>query len=80
MKKMISFKELKEVQRLPLNQFNRWAVSIYQTGFQDGLTEGEAEFDECYTFTPEELEAFLQTIPGIGWKTAEKIVEAILNS
>ena len=50
------------------------------SGVQDGLKEGEKELDKCYTFTTDELTAFLQTIPGIGQKTAEKIVDAIIES
>lgn len=79
MKKAITFKEFKAVQRMPLNTFNRWVSSIYMSGVQDGLKEGEKELDECYTFTTDELTTFLQTIPGIGQKTAEKIVDAIIN-
>lgn len=80
MKKAVSFKEFKVIQRMPLNTFNRWVGSIYMSGVQDGLKEGEKELDESYTFTDEELLAFLQTIPGIGYKTAAKIVDAILES
>ena len=63
-----------------MNTFNRWVSSIYMSGVQDGLKEGEKELDECYTFTTDELATFLQTIPGIGQKTAEKIVDAIIES
>lgn len=63
-----------------MNTFNRWVSSIYMSGVQDGLKEGEKELDECYTFTTDELMVFLQTIPGIGKKTAEKIVDAIIES
>lgn len=62
-----------------MNTFNRWVSSIYMSGVQDGLKEGEKELDECYTFTTDELITFLQTIPGIGQKTAEKIVDAIID-
>lgn len=65
---------------MPLNTFNRWVSSIYMSGVQDGLKEGEKELDECCAFTTDELTAFLQTIPGIGKKTAEKIVDAIIES
>lgn len=41
MKKAITFKEFKAVQRMPLNTFNRWVSSIYMSGVQDGLKEGE---------------------------------------
>lgn len=62
-----------------MNTFNRWVSSIYMSGVQDGLKEGEKELDECYRFTTDKLTTFLQTIPGIGQKTAEKIVDAIIN-
>lgn len=80
MKKAITFKEFKTVQRMPLNTFNRWVSSIYMSGVQDGLKEGEKELDECYTFTVEDLSTLLQTVPGIGRKTAGKIIDAILIS
>ena len=63
-----------------MNTFNRWVSSIYMSGVQDGLKEGEKELDECYTFTADELTTFLQKIPGIGQKPAEKIVDAIIES
>ena len=44
------------------------------SGVQDGLKEGEKELDECYTFTTDELTAFLQTIPGIGQKIAQLVI------
>ena len=50
------------------------------SGVQDGLKEGEKELDECYTFTVEDLSTLLQTVPGIGRKTAGKIIDAILIS
>ena len=80
MKKAITFKEFKAVQRMPLNTFNRWVSSIYMSGVQDGLKEGEKELDECYTFTVKDLSTLLQTVPGIGSKTAGKIIDAILIS
>lgn len=79
MKKAITFKEFKAVQRMSLNAFNRWVASIYTSGVHDGLKEGEKELDECSVFTAEELSTFLQTIPGIGQATAEKIVNAIIE-
>ena len=77
--KMLTFQQYKKIRNLSLNEFNRWVVSIYKSGFEDGLKEGEKEFDECSTYTTDELTTFLQTIPGIGQKTAEKIVDAIID-
>lgn len=79
MKKAITFSEFKAIQYMSLNAFNRWVTSIYMSGVQDGLKEGEKELDECSVFAPEELTSFLQTIPGIGRATAEKIVNAIID-
>lgn len=79
MKKAVDFNTYKHLQKMSLNAFNRWVTSIYMSGVQDGLKEGEKELDECSVFTAEELTSFLQTVPGIGQKTAEKIVNAIVE-
>lgn len=78
--KAVDFRTFKTVQKMSLNQFNRWIESIYKSGVRDGVKEGEKEFDECYTFTVEDLSTLLQTVPGIGSKTAGKIIDAILIS
>lgn len=78
--KAVDFRTFKTIQKMSLNQFNRWIESIYKSGVQDGLKEGEKEFDECYTFTVDALSGLLQTVPGVGKKTAEKIVNAIIDS
>ena len=79
MKKAVDFNTYKHLQKMSFADFNRWVTSIYMSGVQDGLKEGEKELEECYVFTPEELTSFLQTIPGIGQATAEKIVNAIIE-
>ena len=78
--KAVDFRTFKTVHRMSLNRFNRWIESIYKAGVQDGVKEGEKEFDECYTFTVEDLSNLLQTVPGIGRKTVGKIIDTILNS
>ena len=79
MKKAVDFNTYKHLQKMSFADFNRWVTSIYMSGVQDGLKEGEKELEECSTFTAEELTSFLQTIPGIGRTTAEKIVNAIIE-
>lgn len=77
--KMLTFQQYKKIRNLSLNEFNRWVVSIYKSGFEDGLKEGEKEFDECSTYTEDELMDLLLSLHGIGKKTAEKIVDAIID-
>lgn len=79
MKKIADFSTYKRLRKMSFTDFNRWVTSIYMSGVQDGLKEGEKELEECSIFTPEELTTFLQTIPGIGRATAEKIVNAIID-
>lgn len=79
MKKIADFSTYKHLRKMSFTDFNGWVTSIYMSGVQDGLKEGEKELEECSVFTPEELTSFLQTVPGIGQKTAEKIVDAIIE-
>ena len=80
MKKIADFSTYKHLRKMSFTDFNRRVTSIYMSGVKDGLKEGEKELEECSIFTPEELTTFLQTIPGIGRATAEKIVDAIIES
>lgn len=47
MKKYADFKTFKRVKQMSLNDFNRWVLELYRAGFEDGLKEGEEEWDEC---------------------------------
>lgn len=44
--KIVDLKAFKTVQHMSLNQFCRWVESIYRSGFEDGLREGEKELLE----------------------------------
>lgn len=80
MRKLLSYSDYKRITRLPLNEFNRWVTSIYKSGVQDGVVEGEGEYDRCMSFDEESLKDFLLSIPGIGKNTADKIVEAMIKA
>lgn len=77
--KIVDFKTFKTVQRMSLNQFNRWVESIYRSGFEDGLREGEKEFNDCVLLTEDELRKRIIDVSGIGERRAEKAVENILE-
>lgn len=68
--KPVNYQTFKMIRRMSLNQFNRWVESIYKSGMKDALSQSP-------TFTYDELAAFLQTVPGIGKRTIDKIVKAM---
>lgn len=77
--KPANFSTLKLVQKMSLNQFNRWVMSVYQSGFADGLKEGEKELDDCIAeMTDDRLMEILLSINGVGEKRAKQIYDAIL--
>lgn len=77
MGKLISFKNLKELQKLPLNSFNRWVESIYESGKQDGIDfvsqETVAEVGE------NELYNILLSVKGIGPTRAMQVMRKIVS-
>ena len=54
--KAVDFKTFKTVRYMNLNQFNRWIESIYRSGFEDGLREGEKVFNDCVLLAEDEYE------------------------
>lgn len=77
MGKLISFKNLKELQKLPLNSFNRWVENIYESGKQDGIDfvsqETVAEVGE------NELYNILLSVKGIGPARAMQVMRKIVS-
>ena len=78
--KPVNFSDFKKIQKFSLNEFNRWMMTLYETAFEDGLREGESEFDDCIaTISEDRLLEILLSVKGIGVKRAEKIIATILN-
>lgn len=77
MGKLISFKNLKELQKLPLNSFNRWVENIYESGKQDGINfvsqETVAEVGE------NELYNILLSVKGIGPARAMQVMRKLIG-
>lgn len=75
--KPVSFSTYKMLRKLSHNDFNRWVISVYNSGLQDGINitdeEVVAELNE------DRLLQILLSIKGIGQKRAEEIVEKILE-
>lgn len=77
--KPASFSDFKRVQKLSLNDFNRWMTTLYQTAFETGLREGESELDEAVILDEDKLLQIILSVKGVGQKRAELIVDKILS-
>ncbi len=77
--KPASFSDFKRVQKLSLNDFNRWMTALYQTAFEAGLREGESELDEAVILDEAKLLQIILSVKGVGQKRAELIVDKILS-
>lgn len=75
--KPLNFGDFQAMKRYSYNQMNAWAVSVYQSGFEDGQEDGTEtvilEFDE------QTMREFLTSIKGISDKTAGKIISAMIE-
>lgn len=77
--KPITFAELKRIQKLSLNEFNRWITALCKEIYEDGLREGESEFDDAAILTADRLLEIMLSVNGIGKNRAEQVLEIILN-
>ena len=68
MKKLITFQDLKKIQRAPLRDFNRWLEVIYESGKQNAIEEMNENVD------------ILLSVKGIGQKRADEIMRKILKN
>lgn len=73
--KPLNFGNYQAMKRYSYNQMNAWAVSVYQSGFEDG----QESMPQILEFDKDTMEEFLLGIDGIGEKTAEKIVKAFVE-
>ena len=80
MKKIADFNTFKRVKQMSFNNFNLWVTELYRAGFEDGLREGEEEWDECIAAMTDErmLEVFM-SVRGIGPVRAQALLAAVLQ-
>ena len=64
------------MKRFTFNQMNAWAVSVYQSGFEDGQEDGTETV--ILEFDKQTMREFLTSIKGISDKTADKIISAFI--
>lgn len=77
--KPISFAQLKQIQKMSLNDFNRWLMELCKAVYSDGFKEGESEFDDCAIVTEERLMEVMLSVKGIGRNRAEQVINILLN-
>ena len=75
MLKPLNFGNYQALKRYSYNQMNAWAVSVYQSGFEDG----QESMPQILEFDKDTMEEFLLGIDGIGEKTVKKIVQAFID-
>ena len=80
MKKLADFNTFKALKRMSFNDFNRWVIEFYHAAFEDGLKEGEEEWNECVAAMTEDrmLEVFM-SVRGIGPVRAQRLLDAVLQ-
>ena len=82
MRKLASFTDFKKVRNLSFNDFNRWVISVYQSGFEDGkaenVPENDISEDLVASMDTERFVEVVKSVPGIDQRHAEMILEAVL--
>lgn len=76
--KPASFSDMKKVQKMTLNQFNRWVECVYKSGMQDGLDT--VYEDTVAEVAEDDLYEILLSVKGIGPKRADDVMRKILKN
>ena len=94
MRKVASYADFKRLKSLSFNDFNRWVITLYQQGYEDGQEELKDEIkkqqevinskyaklkEESNCFTEDSLREVLKGIKGIGPKRIEQIIDAVFD-
>ena len=77
MMKPVTFQNLKQIKKMSLNELNRWALSLYASGMQDGIEESEK--DLVAEISDEKLLEILLSVKGIGPKRADEVMKKIMK-
>lgn len=77
MLKPLNFSQFKQLKKVSLNDMNRWVMSIYQSGYDEGLASKEEQIIEL---SDDELFQRIMSVPGMTEDLACEIVSVILDS
>lgn len=79
--KPISFNQYKMMQKLPLNAFNKWMLSFWNSASEDGRQQMKHSIDDsAAVYTEEQLYNKLTAIRGVGPVLADRILKAIMEN
>lgn len=80
MRKVADFNTYKHLQKMSFADFNRWVISVYKSGHADGVDEESEKYGKDPLILNEDsLYDILITVPGIGEKLADKIIERMVE-
>ena len=82
MRKLLDFIAYKHIQKMSFADMNKWVLSVYKSGFADGLEEGEKESsdipDLVAQLTDDRLMEIMLSVKGIGKNRAQIVIDKIL--
>ncbi len=80
MRKVADFNTYKRLQKMSFADFNRWVISVYKSGHADGVDEESEKYgDNPLLLNEDSLYDILITVPGIGEKLANKVIERMVE-
>jgi hypothetical protein len=74
--KPLSFSDMKHIQRMNLNELNRWVLAIYRQANIDGRQEA---LKDAVVWDMDDLKDRLLEIPQVGEKRASDIMDAVME-
>lgn len=74
--KPLSFSDTKHIQRMNLNELNRWVLAIYRQANIDGRQEA---LKDAVVWDMDDLKDRLLEIPQVGEKRASDIMDAVME-
>ena len=78
--KLLTFKERKALERMSLNDLNRWVLTLYKSGYECALEElGITESTEAVILDEQKLYNIIYSILGKP-RVSQKIVDAIIKN
>ena len=79
MKKPVNFSDYTKVQKLSFNEFNKWVIEIYKSGFTDGYQECADSSNECLLaeVNDSRMMEILLSVKGIGKNRAEQVMKKL---
>lgn len=74
--KPVNFSQYKQIQKMSLNDLNRWVIEIYKAGVQEGVVMQNDNL--AAEVTEDRLFDIILSVKGIGRARAEEAVRRIL--